>query len=329
MDWQFTIFLSIVGLSYIYAFFSGVGDAANALATTVASRALTLQKAIYLGFSLQFLGALAGTGVALTISKGLVDLNQINLEVVLSAVLAMLIWSAITYYYSIPVSDTHSLVGSLLGAALAWHGREVLLWSGVVIVLLAMLFSPILGLFGGYLGSKVVTKITHFQKTTKMRHLFKNLQIVMAAFTSFSNGLNNGQKPMGLIIMALTLYYGSNQDILPFWVILSVAFVQAIGVIYGARLIKTVGLKIAKVSPEQGFSAQASAVFVLQLASWFGIPISSTQVITTALVGASVSRRFSSVRWVLVQDIIRSWFLTLPVSFGFGFVISSLLNWFV
>jgi len=328
MDWSHLVFWFVVALSYIYAFFSGSGDAANALATSIASRAINPTAAIRWGAFLQFLGALFGTGVALTISSSLVSLDMINLNIVFSAVLAMLIWTLLTYFFSIPVSDTHSLVGSLLGAAVAWKGFEVIIWSGVTKVAIAIIVSPILGLIGGYIFLHLISSFTHSQKTVKMRHIFKKLQVATAGFNSFSNGLNNAQKPMGLILMALVLYQQSGTKVMevPFWLILSVALTQAVGVIFGLRLIKTVGMKISHLSPEQGFSAQFAAGLVMQIASLLGVPVSSTQVITSSIVGAGASRRVGSVRWQVVQEIGLSWLFTLPATIFLGYVISSLMS---
>jgi PiT family inorganic phosphate transporter len=321
------IFLIIAVLSYVYAFFTGVGDAANALSTAIATRSLSFNKSILLGFVMQLLGGLVGTGVAVTISSGLVMIDKISLEVVLAGVLAMLIWSVLTYILSIPVSDTHSLVGALLGASIAMGGLGVIVWDGLIKVILAMFFSPILGFIGGYFLLHLITKMTHFQPTTSMRSLFKKSIVVTAGFTSFSNGLNNSQKPVGIALMALVLYLGENSGTIPMWLIVSVAITQAFGVIWGARLIKTMGTKISQLSSEQGFSAQAAAVVVLQLASWLGIPVSTTQVITSSIVGAGVSRRIQSVRWQVVREIGASWLLTLPASFAMGWAMSTVFLW--
>lgn len=321
------IFLIVAGLSYFYAFFSGIGDAANALSTAISTRSLSFNKALVLGFIMQLFGGLVGTGVAVTISSGLVMIDKISLEVVLAGILAMLIWSVFTYIFSIPVSDTHSLVGALLGASIAMGGLNIIVWGGLIKVVSAMLFSPILGFLGGYFLLHMITKIVHAKSTTSMRSLFKKLIILMAGFTSFSNGLNNNQKPVGIILIALVLYTGINSHIVPMWLIVSVAITQAFGVIWGTRLIKTMGSRIIQLSTEQGFCAQASAATVLQLTSWLGIPVSTTQVITSSIVGAGVSRRIGSVRWQVVKDIGTSWLLTLPASFTMGWVLSSLFLW--
>ena len=321
------IFLIISGLSFFYAFFSGVGDAANALSTAISTRSLSFKKSLVLGFVMQLLGGLVGTGVALTSSSGLVSLDKINLEVVLAGILAMLIWSVVTYVFSIPVSDTHSLVGALLGASIAVGGLSVIVWGGLIKVILAMLVSPVLGFYGGYFLLHLITNIVHSKPTTSMRSLFKKLIILTAAFTSFSNGLNNSQKPVGIILIALVLYSGIDSHSIPIWLIASVAVTQAFGVIWGGRLIKTMGSRISQLSTEQGFCAQAAAATVLQLTSWLGVPVSTTQVITSSIVGVGVSRRKGSVRWQVVKNIGTSWLLTLPASFAMGWAMSTVILW--
>ena len=276
---------------------------------------------------LEVAGALTGTAVALTIGKGIVSLELISLLTVAAALLSAMSWSLFTYYYGIPVSETHGLIGAIIGAAIGVAGINVVIWGGVTKVLLAIVLSPILGFLGGFLLMGIIYKLFHKAPAAKTRFYFINLQRLSSAFMAFSHGLNDAQKPMGTVVMALTIYYGWKDPTVPVWVILSVGLVAGIGVAYGGwRIIKTLGIRITSLTPDQGFAAETSAASVLQLASSFGIPVSTTHTITTAIVGAGVAKRFGGVRWRLFGDIIISWTLTLPVTIVLGWIYVKILQ---
>lgn len=319
--------LLVISFSYIYAFVSGFTDAANAIATSIGSRALSPTFAIIMAGILEIVGALTGTAVALTIGKGIVILDLISLPVVLAALLGTMTWSLFTYYFGIPVSETHGLIGAVVGAATATVGVKVILWSGLTKVLIAIILSPLLGFLAGALLMKIIYYLFHSAPARKAALLFKNLQIASSAFMAFSHGRNDAQKPMGILVMILALYFGWEEITVPLWVILTVGLAAGLGVAYGGwRIIKTLGMKIAPLVPEQGFTAEISAASVLQLASVFGIPVSTTHTITSSIVGSGAARRFSSVRWGIVLDIILSWVLTLPITIVLGWLFARLLT---
>ena len=314
--------------SYIYAFVSGFTDAANAIATSVGSRALSPLTAVLMAGILETVGALTGTAVALTIGKGIVDLELISLTTVLAALIGAMAWSLLTYAFGIPVSETHGLIGAVVGAALAKTGSlQVVIWSGLTKVLVAIIVSPLLGFLGGAFLMGIIYFVFQKGKAKNLTPVFRNLQRLSSAFMAFSHGRNDAQKPMGILVMALALYYGWTEVSVPIWVILSVGLAAGLGVAFGGwRIIKTLGLKVTNLTVEQGFSAETSAALVLQGASIFGIPVSTTHTITSSIVGAGAAKRVSTVRWQLVLDIVLSWIFTLPATVMLGWIAAKILG---
>jgi PiT family inorganic phosphate transporter len=314
-------------LCYLYAFVSGFTDAANAIATSVGSRALSPVVAVSMAGILEIIGALTGTAVALTIGKGIVALDMISLSSVLAALLGTLSWSLLTYYFGIPVSETHGLIGALVGSSLAVAGFDVILWSGLSRVLLAILISPLAGFVGGFLLMGLIIRLFYAASTRKMTYIFRNMQRLSAAFMAFSHGKNDAQKPMGILVMVLSLYYGWGSTGVPLWVILTVGLTAGLGVATGGwRIIKTLGFKIAPLTCEQGFAAETASAVTLQLASAVGIPVSTTHTITSSIIGSGVARRLSSIRWGIAIDIILSWILTLPATVFLGWLFAKLIS---
>jgi len=325
-----TLVLLIITIifSYIYAFVSGFTDAANAIATSVGSRALSPLTAVLMAGILETVGALTGTAVALTIGKGIVDLELISLTTVLAALIGAMAWSLLTYAFGIPVSETHGLIGAVVGAALAKTGSlQVVIWSGLTKVLVAIIVSPLLGFLGGAFLMGIIYFVFQKGKAKNLTPVFRNLQRLSSAFMAFSHGRNDAQKPMGILVMALALYYSWTEVSVPIWVILSVGLAAGLGVAFGGwRIIKTLGLRVTNLSVEQGFSAETSAALVLQGASVFGIPVSTTHTITSSIVGAGAAKRVSTVRWQLVLDIVLSWIFTLPATVMLGWIAAKILG---
>ena len=327
MEPGFILLVLAVLLSYIYAFVGGFTDAANAIATSVGSRALSPMTAVFMAGVLEILGALTGTAVALTIGKGIVALDLISLSTVVAALMGTMVWSLFTYYLGIPVSETHGLIGAIVGAALAMAGTEVILWAGLAKVLIAIVASPLLGFAGGAVLMRIIYSCCGSGPARKMTLIFRHLQRCSAAFMALSHGRNDAQKPMGILVMVLALHFGWKDPGVPLWVILSIGLTAGLGVACGGwRIIKTLGMKLAPLAPEQGFTAETSAACGLQLASVFGIPVSTTQIITSSIVGSGVARRLSSVRWGVALNIVLSWVLTLPATVALGWLFNKLLD---
>ncbi|MCX7973728.1 MAG: inorganic phosphate transporter [Candidatus Aminicenantes bacterium] len=327
MDMTFIALVVAIFLCYVYAFVGGFTDAANAIATSIGSRALSPRTAVLMAGFLEIVGALTGTAVALTIGKGIVSLDLINLYTVIGALAGTMTWSLLTYYFGIPVSETHGLIGGIIGAAISVAGLEVIKWSGLTKILIAIVASPLLGFSAGAFLMGLVYRFSHSAPSAKMKPLYKNLQRLSAAFMAFSHGRNDAQKPMGILVMVLALHYGWKDPKVPLWVILTIGITAGAGVAYGGwRIIKTLGLKITSLETEQGFAAETSAALVLQLASALGIPVSTTHTITSSIVGAGSVRRFSAVRWDIASDIVISWVLTLPATIFLGWLYMKLLQ---
>jgi PiT family inorganic phosphate transporter len=264
--------------------------------------------------------------VAVTISKGFVQHDAINLVALGSAMVAIVVWSSLAWKFGLPTSESHALVASLTGAAFAAGGMEALLWVGWKKVLIGLLFSTFLGFGGGYLVIMAITLA--FRRVTRYHagRMFGRLQILSAAFMSFSHGSNDGQKFMGVFALALTVggvLPPSEKFLVPWWAIVMCAAMMAIGTSVGGwRIIKTMGVKMVKLEPYQGFAAETGAATAIQLASSLGIPVSTTHTINTSIMGVGAARRFSAVRWGVVGDVVAAWILTFPVCALIGWAVT-------
>lgn len=322
MDSGLWVFVFVVALSYAYAFIGGFTDAANAIATAVGTRALTPLQAVLAAGVLEIAGALTGTAVALTIGKGVIAPSLLTQGAVMAALLGAMSWSLLTYWRGIPVSETHGLIGGILGVGLFAGGVSAVEWGSLLTVLAAIFISPALGFCGAWVMLVLIYRLFHKMPRSKTTPLFRNLQRVSSLYMAFSHGRNDAQKPMGVLAMALAVHYGWSTLRVPLWVVLSVGVVAGLGVATGGwRIIKTLGMRITALSTEQGFAAEASAATVLQIASSFGIPVSTTHAISSAILGAGTVRGRRAVRWKLVAEIALSWMFTLPATIvlGYGF----------
>ena len=327
MDAALLVFIFAVTLSYVYAFVGGFTDAANAIATSVGTRAFTPVQAVVVAGVFEMLGALTGTAVAQTIGRGIVPPELLTQGAVVAALIGAMTWSLITYRYGIPVSETHGLLGGIVGVGLAYAGPGAINWEKVTPALAAIFISPILGFFGGALILAVIYRLVWRVPRGATVPLFQRAQQASSIFMAFSHGRNDAQKPMGVLTMALAVYYGWTDPSVPLWVILSVALTAALGVAAGGwRIIQTLGERMARLQPEQGFAAEIAAATVLQLASEQGIPVSTTHTITSAIVGAGTLRGWKRVRWGVVTEILQSWLLTLPATIGFGYLVAVVIR---
>jgi inorganic phosphate transporter, PiT family len=326
VDTALVIFVLAVGLSYLYAFIGGFTDAANAIATSVGTRAFSPAQAVVVAAVFELAGALTGTAVALTIGKGIVAPGVLTQSAVVAALLGAMTWSLLTYMRGLPVSETHGLIGGILGVGLFTAGPGAVLWSSLLKVLAAIFISPLLGLLGAMLVLGLIYRFFFRVRRRTTTPLFRNLQRLSAIAMAFSHGRNDAQKPMGVLAMAIAVHYGSSELEVPLWVIVSVAAAAGLGVASGGwRIIRTLGMRVTGLTTEQGFAAEASAASVLQLASELGIPVSTTHAITSAVVGAGTLRGRKAVRWDVVGEIATSWVLTLPATILFGYLYAALL----
>lgn len=309
------LLLAIILAALVYDFFNGFNDCANAIATTVSTRALSPRAAIIMAWVLNFFGALSHTAVAATVGKGVVDPQQVSLTLVLVALIGASAWTGMASFSGIPVSVTHSLIGGLLGAGIVASGIQIIMVKGISKILLAMILSPICGFLGGWLLILAVSWVFKNSSFRRVNRRFKRWQILSAAWMAFSHGMNDAQNAMGIIAMALVSYGALATFEVPLWVMIACATAMALGTSVGGwKVIKTMGSKVFKLQPVHGFSAETSAAAVIAGMSLFGAPISTTHVISTAIMGSGSARGLSTVRWGIVKNIVIAWIVTIPAS---------------
>ncbi|MCO1574738.1 inorganic phosphate transporter [Crossiella sp. SN42] len=307
----------VIVLALGFDFTNGFHDAANAIASAVSTRALTLRAALAMAAVMNLIGALLGTAVAVTVASGVIDTpdGDHGLHVVLAALVGAIVWNLITWYFGLPSSSSHALIGGLVGAALA--SATTVHWSGVLMkVVVPMIISPTVGLLLGY---TVMTAIMWIFRNGNMHRVGRGMrkaQIVSSASLALGHGLQDAQKSMGVIVLALVIGHQQTGYHVPFWVVLVCALALGAGTYAGGlRIMRTMGRRIFHLTPAHGFAAEVSASSVLYLTAFaFGAPISTTHVITSAVMGVGATTRRSAVRWSVAADIAKGWVLTLPAS---------------
>ena len=327
----FLILIIALGIGFGVA--NGFNDAANAIATVIGTRVLSPRKAVLLAALFEFAGAATGLQVAKTIGKGILVPEAISYLTVIAALASVLIWTILATYRGLPVSITHGFIAGLATAGIAAVGSGAVVWGVMQRVLSAVVTAPVLGFVGGF--GLMVCLYWIFQRSApeRVRGIFSKLQILSTAFMAYSHGKNDGQMPIGVITMALVIYYQEPGlwDQLPFgdlwWVVVVSAVSISLGTAFGGwRVIRTLGLRITTLRPVHGFAAQASAAAVVEAASHFGIPVSTTHCISTSIMGVGATKRFSAVRWGIAGNIITAWILTFPICGGLGYLFAWLLK---
>jgi len=329
MDAMFVTMVAVVVLALAFDFINGFHDTANAIATSVSTRALTPRRAIILASVMNLVGALMFEGVAKKVGSGIADPATLqNGElIVIAALISAIAWNLITWWFGIPSSSSHALIGSLAGAVIAAAGFAGLNGSGFVDIVKALVFSPIIAFVIGYLVMWLLKKI--FAKTSphRVNKGFRSLQVITAAFQAFSHGTNDAQKAMGIIVFALvSAGYQETMDV-PFWVKVSAALAMALGTSLGGwKIIKTMGTKIFKIEPINGFAADATSAAVIFSATEMHFPVSTTHVITSSILGVGSAKRFANVKWSLAGRIIMAWFITIPITALFAGITFKLID---
>ena len=320
-----SMLILVVITALVFEYINGFHDSANAIATVVSTKVLTARAAIIYAGVLNIFGAFIGTHVAATIGKGIVDTQTVTQGVILCALLSAIIWNLITWYYGIPSSSSHALIGGLIGAAVAKGGIHVVLFEGVAKkVLLPMVTSPIIGFSIGFLCMVVIMWTCSRTKPESVNVYFKKLQLLSSGVMALSHGSNDAQKTMGIITLALVSYHSLDTFEVPVWVILSCAVTMGLGTMAGGwRIIRTMGSKMIKLKPVHGFAAETSAAAVILTASHFGIPVSTTHIISTSIMGVGSTKGVHALKWGIVGNIILAWVLTIPICM----VIAALLYW--
>lgn len=309
-------------------FTNGLTDAANAISTVVGTRVLSPMKAVAMAAVLNLVGVLAtGTAVATTIGKDIVDPNIITIEVVAAAMLTVVVWTTAAWRFGIPTSETHELLAGLAGAGLASAGPAVLLSDGWIKVLVGLGMSTLLGFGLAFVIMVAIYWIFRRVHRANTNILFGRLQIFSAAFMAFSHGSNDGQKFMGVFSLALFLGGVFPSFQVPLWVVFLCGSVMAIGTATGGwRIIRTMGLKITRLEPVHGFAAETAASTAILLASRFGVPLSTTHTIGTAIMGVGTTTRLKAVNWSVSRQIVATWIITFPACLFLGYVFTLFIN---
>jgi PiT family inorganic phosphate transporter len=317
-----TLIILVISIALIFEISNGWNDSANAIATVVSTRVLTPLQAVLLAAVMNVAGAFFSTAVAKTIGKGIVNPADITQTVVAAALFAGFLWNGAMTIFGLPVSASHAIIGGVMGAGIAHLGGfDQLNLAGLTKIFIALLTSPVIGIFFGYLFMKLLIRFFCNVSPGALNKHFGRLQIVSASFMAFSHGSNDAQKGMGVITLALLSggYIGSLE--VPFWVILLCALSMGLGTAMGGwRVIKTLGHQMLKLQPVHGFAAETSATAVILGASALGMPVSTTHVITTCIMGVGSTQRLSAVRWGVAGKILMAWIFTLPACIGLSWL---------
>jgi PiT family inorganic phosphate transporter len=311
-----SIFLLIL-LALVFDFLNGFHDSANSIATVVSTRVLTPPRAVVWAAFFNFVAFLFfGLHVANTIGKGIIDIRIVDKTVIFATLVGACSWDVITWYLGLPTSSSHALIGGMIGAALVKVGSGALVWSGITKTVIFIFVSPLLGLVLGVVLGTVVYWACRNTTPRQVDFVFRKGQLFSAALYSMGHGGNDAQKTMGIIsslLFSAGLLRGGFH--VPLYVVLLCQGAIALGTMFGGwRIVKTMGQKVAKLKPVDGFSAESSAALTLAISSGFGIPVSTTHTITGAIMGVGTLRRLSAVRWSVARDIVRAWILTVPAA---------------
>jgi PiT family inorganic phosphate transporter len=348
---SFLLLLLIIALAIGFALVNGFNDAANAIAPAIGTRALSPRNALIIAVIANMTGAATGTAVARTIGKGILVEGAITYETVIAALASVIIWATLATYLGMPISLTHGFIAGLAAAGIAAVGSGAVVWNKLGLVLSAVVTAPLLGFSGAFVMMVIIFWVFRRTALTKLRVTFSRLQILSVAFIAYAHGKNDGQMPIGIIAMALVIYYqGIGQlgqaaavwENIPWWIIVVSALAISSGMAIGGwRVIQTLGMRVTTLRPVRGFTAQASAAVVIELASNFGfvasrlgipvspdlgIPVSTTHCISSAVMGVGSTKRLSAVRWGVAGNIIIAWILTFPICAGLGYLFAWLLG---
>ncbi|ARJ28073.1 inorganic phosphate transporter [Staphylococcus lugdunensis] len=333
MDYVLIITIAIVVFSLIFDFINGFHDTANAVATAVSTRALTPRRAILLAAIMNFIGALTFTGVAGTITKDIVNPFELHngLVVVLAAIISAIIWNLVTWFYGIPSSSSHALIGSIAGAAIASTGSFMdIHYQGFTKIIIVLIISPIIAFCVGYIMYSIVKIVFKNANLTRSNCNFRFFQIFTAALQSFSHGTNDAQKSMGIITLALIVADVQHQVEPQLWVKVACATAMGLGTAIGGwKIIKTVGGNIMKIRPANGAAADLSSALTIFVASSLHFPLSTTHVVSSSILGVGAANRVKGVKWSTAQRMVITWVITLPISAVLAAIIYLIMHIFL
>jgi len=323
-----TVIVIVIILALAFDFINGFHDTANSIATSIGTKVLTPMQALLMAAVLNFVGAMLHTEVAKTIGTGIINNGIATPQIIAIALVGAIIWNLITWYFAIPSSSSHALIGGLLGASITSHKLDfsVVNWKGFFDkIIIPLISSPIFGLVIGFLFMFLLTWLFHKSTHKKVNWVFKKLQICSAALMAYSHGSNDAQKSMGVITMALIAggFLDAKNFAIPLWVKIACALAMSLGTMTGGwKIIKTMGVNMIKLEPIDGFAAETAAAITIQAATALGAPVSTTHVITSAIMGVGSCKRLSAVRWSLARTILVAWVLTIPCSAIIASIIS-------
>jgi PiT family inorganic phosphate transporter len=323
------VLATIVALGLAFDFVNGFHDTANAIATSVATRVLTPGQAVSMAAVLNVVGAMTGTAVASTVGRGIVPPEVATQQLVAAALISAISWNLFTWWLAIPSSSSHALIFSIVGAGIAAAGIESIEIRGITATLQGIAFSPVLGFLVALLLLMGLLWVFARSRPLRVTRIFGRLQIVSAAYMAFSHGSNDAQKTMGVLTMALASYYGWTGDEwrVPIWVILAAASAMGLGTALGGwRIVRTMGLRVVELRPIDGFAAETAAATVIEVASRLGIPVSTTQVISSSILGVGATRSLSAVRWGIAGRIVSAWVITIPACIILAWVVYRVLR---
>ena len=334
-DSSLWLLVLIIILAVGFGVVNGFNDAANAVAASIGSRALSPRKALILAAVFNMAGAATGTAVAMTIGKGILT-EEVILEFsyipLVAALASVIIWGTIATYWGLPVSISHSFISALAAAGIALAGSGAVLWGWsyrLSQTLAAVVTAPVLGFIGGFVLMVILFWIFRHSAPARMRVIFSRLQWLTTAFLAYSHGKNDGQMPIGVITMALVIYTGNSGlwEGIPWWVIVISALAISSGTAVGGwRVVKTLGWRVTALQPVHGFVSDFSAAMVIEGASILGIPVSTTHCASGAIMGVGATRRLSAVRWGVAGNMVAAWILTFPITAGLGYLFAWLLK---
>lgn len=327
--------IAVVLVALIFDFINGFHDTANAIATVVSTGVLPLRTAIYLAALLNFFGAFTGTAVASTIGKGIITPSTITLVVVLSALMGAIFWNLFTWYFGIPSSSSHAMVGGLIGAGISHSGLNSIQGPGLTKIVTSLVFSPLVGMLVAFTFMIILYWVFRRAAPIGTAPLFRRLQMLSAGFMALSHGSNDAQKTMGVITMSLVaagymVMPETGKISVPLWVVVASALAMGLGTAAGGvRIIKTLGTKIIDLKPMHGFAAETAAATVIFTASSYGLPVSTTHCISGSILGVGASQSVSAVRWGITTRILWAWVLTIPVSAASASLVYFPASWLV
>ncbi|BFV57873.1 low-affinity phosphate transporter PitH [Kitasatospora sp. CMC57] len=318
--------IAVLGVAFFFTYTNGFHDSANAIATSVSTRALTPKVALAMAAVMNLAGAFLGSGVAKTVSKGIIETPTGNqgMGILFAALVGAIAWNLTTWYFGLPSSSSHALFGGMVGAALA-GGTEVI-WSGVLDkIVIPMFVSPVIGLVAGFLVMLAILWIFRRANPHRAKRNFRVAQTASAAAMALAHGLQDAQKTMGIVVMALTISGHQSGSDIPVWVKISCATALSLGTYAGGwRIMRTLGRKIIELDPPQGFAAETTAATIMYITSFvFKAPISTTHVITSAIMGVGATKRIRAVRWGVAKNIVLGWFITMPAAA----IVAALMYW--